>query len=143
MLYILRRAYLRPANALLIAVDTVIFWQVDNVTEVLIHCRACRLYIDTVDVACDDAVEGLVDLRVVMAELKIFTQIVTSEGEGAACVLFFGETVKVGGETNLCFDLFLATAVVEYFLFDSALCLVRSAANCPRTALVSNSSCCM
>ena len=47
-----------------------------------------------------------------MAELKIFTQIVTSEGEGAACVLFFGETVKVGGETNLCFDLFFAVAEV-------------------------------
>jgi len=47
-----------------------------------------------------------------MAELEIFAQIVTSEGEGAACVLFFGEAVKVSGETNLCFDLFFAVAEV-------------------------------
>ena len=47
-----------------------------------------------------------------MTELKIFAQIVSSEGEGAPCVFFFSEAVKVSGETNLCFDLFFAVSEV-------------------------------
>ena len=104
--------YLRPSNALRIEVDAGILWQVDDITEVLIHCIAFWLHIDAVDIAGDDAVECLVDFWVVMTELEIFAQIVSSEGEGAPCVFFFGEAVKVSGETNLCFDLFFAISEV-------------------------------